>query len=257
MPPRRNLSLKSLYPDLNLNLAGFPDALNHPNVTFLFALREYGSFFSSNVTTTMRRGNVFDLEKLRASLILLHRSWIDVVSDLQAAFPAAMLKIWQYEQFQKLEAHVFSEFSQGFEVTPSAPVFETLSGRRGTGCIGQGRPGEQSEGNTPDHPEIRPERSQFPLKTRPSASGQMTKRHIWPFDTGWTGRKSAPDIPVSRWRTTKDVSPRRLTPQHTPCSFRDLFHDPCGNRLDIRVLERRLCRLQPHGDGQGFLAFPQ
>ncbi|MFD1160567.1 hypothetical protein [Roseovarius aestuarii] len=126
--PRNNLNRRSLYPNLTSKLANLPKPLDHPNVTFLLSLRDYGSFFSSNVTTAVRRGNIFDPEQLHASLLLMHRSWVDVLTELRAAFPSAALKIWRYEDFEALEPLIFSELAPGFEVTPSDRLFGTLSG---------------------------------------------------------------------------------------------------------------------------------
>lgn len=125
--PRINLSTKSLYPDLVRKCRRLPVALNHPNVTFLFALRDYGSFFSSNITTAVRRGNVFALDDLRPAFLTLHRNWVDVVSDLRRAFPAVALKIWRYEDFGQCEAKVFAKFGDGLASSRSPRLFKTLS----------------------------------------------------------------------------------------------------------------------------------
>ncbi|WP_299846204.1 hypothetical protein [uncultured Roseovarius sp.] len=126
--PRKNLACKSLYPDMDQSLRAMPDAFDHPNATFLLALRDYGSFVSSNITTAVRRGNIFDLDALRAAFLALHRDWMDVIDDLQEAFPTATIKVWRFEQFHALESQVFRAFTQG-PVTPrSTRVFKTLSG---------------------------------------------------------------------------------------------------------------------------------
>ena len=125
--PRSNLSTKSLYPDMIRKCRRLPVALNHPNVTFLFALRDYGSFFSSNVTTAVRRGNVFALDALRPAFLTLHRNWLDVVNDLRQAFPAVTLQIWRYEDFGQNETRVFAKFADSLAPTRSRRVFKTLS----------------------------------------------------------------------------------------------------------------------------------
>lgn len=124
-----NLARKSLYPGIRRRLSKLPPALNHPNVTILFALRDYGPFVSSNVTTALRFGKLFDTEELRLAFLLLHRSWVDVIADLRSAFPAAQLKIWRYENFAQVEAQVFAEMVGPFQAEPQRRANQTLSGR--------------------------------------------------------------------------------------------------------------------------------
>lgn len=124
-----NLARKSIYPSIRRRLSRLPAALNHPNVTILFCLRDYGPFVSSNITTALRFGKVFDTEELRLAFLVLHRCWVDVIADLRAAFPAAQLKIWRYETFAQIEAQVFAEMVGAFQPELQKRANQTLSGR--------------------------------------------------------------------------------------------------------------------------------
>ena len=124
-----NLARKSLYPSIRRRLSKLPAALNHPNVTILFSLRDYGPFVSSNITTALRFGKLFDTDELRLAFLVLHRSWMDVIADLRVSFPAAQLKIWRYEKFAQIEAQVFAEMVGAFQPEPRRRANQTLSGR--------------------------------------------------------------------------------------------------------------------------------
>ncbi|WP_306116981.1 MULTISPECIES: hypothetical protein [unclassified Roseovarius] len=124
-----NLAQKSLYPGIRRRLSKLPAALNHPNVTILFSLRDYGPFVSSNVTTALRFGRMFDTEDLQLAFLLMDRSWIDVIADLRSAFPAAQLKLWRYENFAQVEQQVFKEMVGPFRAAPQRRANQTLSGR--------------------------------------------------------------------------------------------------------------------------------
>ncbi|MEO3414574.1 hypothetical protein AAFO92_07975 [Roseovarius sp. CAU 1744] len=123
-----NLRRNSLYPGLKRKLSRLPAPLDHPNNRILFALRDYGPYLSSSVTTAIRRGKVFDPEALRAGFLPFARSWADVVADLREAFPAAEIKIWRYEDFADCGPMVFSAIADGFDPAPQAHAFRTLSG---------------------------------------------------------------------------------------------------------------------------------
>ncbi len=122
-----NLARRSLYPNVTRRLRKLPAALDHPNVTVLFALRDYGPFLSSSATTAVRRGKVFDPETLRTAFLVLHRSWVDVVAEIRERFPAANLRIWRYEQFSQVETELWSELTDGFRPTFRKRAFQTLS----------------------------------------------------------------------------------------------------------------------------------
>jgi len=122
-----NLTSAALYPDFADNLRLFPRALDHPNVTFLFAVREYGAFFSSNLTTTARRGKLFNTEDLRARLPRLPRRWPDILGELRVAFPFARLRTWRYEDFRDLTGAVFDALTGQAVPRVEGRVNETLS----------------------------------------------------------------------------------------------------------------------------------
>lgn len=123
-----NLARKSLYPSVTRRLGKLPRTLNHPNVTVLFALRDYGPYLSSSATTAIRRGKVFDTVALRTAFLLMHRHWLDVVQDIQAVFPSSNLRLWRYEDFDAVAPSLWREFDDGLRLSVPKRAFKTLSG---------------------------------------------------------------------------------------------------------------------------------
>lgn len=123
----QNLARKSLYPNITRRLERLPKALNHPNVTILFSLRDYGPFVSSSATTAIRRGKTFDADALRTAFLVLHRTWLDVVCDLGALYPAANLRLWRYEDFTNAVPYIWSEIGISHQPPPLKRSFKTLS----------------------------------------------------------------------------------------------------------------------------------
>lgn len=127
--PRRNLALGELYPGLRADISMLPDTLNHTNVTIFFAVRDYGPYFSSCVTTALRNGHQFDHLDLRRKLLIAARGWADVIGDIHATFPRARLCLWRYEDFERVQRNVFFRMT-GLEIEgPQRRVFETLTQR--------------------------------------------------------------------------------------------------------------------------------
>ncbi|THH34454.1 hypothetical protein E4Z66_18670 [Aliishimia ponticola] len=126
--PRECLTAGHILPFLEPNLRSLPTELDHPNVTVIFAVRDYGSFFSSCFTTTLRRGKLFDAEHLKPLLRTLPNRWEHVLHDIRAALPRARLKIWRHEDFAKVAPQVFDMLAPGMPLPPDgASKFQNLS----------------------------------------------------------------------------------------------------------------------------------
>lgn len=103
-----NLTQGALYPDLAQRLQALPLDLNHPDTVVMLAVRGYAGFYSSNVTTAVRRGKIMDVARARRLLLSAQRGWGDVVRDIMAYLPQAQMQIWQYEAFRDLEPAVMT-----------------------------------------------------------------------------------------------------------------------------------------------------
>lgn len=106
---KNNLVEQALYPDMSFRLSLLPRWLNRENVTFYFSVRSYPTFYSSNLTTVLRSGTVFDRSELAKKLLGSQRGWQDVVSDITSHFPKAALRLWRYEDFSYLESRLFEQ----------------------------------------------------------------------------------------------------------------------------------------------------
>ncbi len=125
--PRQIVTDAKLYPDIETRLQSLPEALNHPNVTILFAVRDYGQFFSSCFTTVLRRGARFDPASVAARLLRADPNWQDVLRAIRARLPRAALRIWQYERFGDRQADVVASLAAQNIAPPKPSVFRTLS----------------------------------------------------------------------------------------------------------------------------------
>ena len=66
---RINLVHGELYPDLVKRLSWLPDWLNTPSTTVFMGIRSYASYFSSNLTTALQRGNCPNRQDVAKSLL--------------------------------------------------------------------------------------------------------------------------------------------------------------------------------------------
>ena len=125
--PRRNLLQAELYAEISSNLQALPYALDHPNVQIFFAVRDYGPYFSSCVTTALRSGHAFDLLDLRRNLLITPRGWAEVIADIEQRFPKAQLVLWSYEDFEMKPEAILAEMTGLPLKAPSKRVFETMT----------------------------------------------------------------------------------------------------------------------------------
>lgn len=110
---KNNLILNGLYPDLAMRLSLLSEHFNDSSVTIFFTVRTYSKFVTSNYTSALRNGTLLEKAEVASSLWPLSRSWVNVVTEIQAALPRARLLIWRYEDFERSEAAVLAGLTDG------------------------------------------------------------------------------------------------------------------------------------------------
>ncbi len=105
----RLLTDATLYSGLRRRLEVLQAALPEAETTILLSVRNYATFFASAWGQRLRGGRhaPFDAP-LRDRLMAMPRGWMDVISDIGQAFPAARLIAWPYEWFGDLEETVLA-----------------------------------------------------------------------------------------------------------------------------------------------------
>lgn len=151
----RTLARASLYPDALARMEALAAALEGTRLTLLLSLRSYAGFYASAWGQRLRHGHYrpFDAA-LRARLVASPRGWPEVAAEIRAAFPAARLVLWRYEDLAAAERPALTAMVgdaarrlprlatrplPGFSARAVALIEELASGRR---TVPRGRVGE-------------------------------------------------------------------------------------------------------------------
>lgn len=100
----------AFYPRVWGAMERLADEFGEAPVRIFLAVRGYADFFASAYGQVIRNVRYVGFDtRLKARLLAMRRGWVDVVSDIRAAFPDARIRLWRYEDMAMIEPFLFRE----------------------------------------------------------------------------------------------------------------------------------------------------
>ncbi len=97
---RQNIEDKELYADLKGRLEVFARALPSPPRRIGIGLRDYAGYWLSAYVFVLRFHPLPRFEEIVDALAGFRRGWVDVVTEVAAAFPESGILLWRHSQLE-------------------------------------------------------------------------------------------------------------------------------------------------------------
>ncbi len=97
---RRNIGDKELYADLKGRLEVFARALPSPPRRIGIGLRDYAGYWLSAYVYVLRSHPLPLFQEIVDAIAGFRRGWVDVVTEVAAAFPESEILLWRHSQLE-------------------------------------------------------------------------------------------------------------------------------------------------------------